>query len=275
MRTWSRLRSGAALLGVGALLGAAPVVPDPVLVEAVPDLPARLAIVPAVHQVDLRDDGVLVVHHIENGLAGEVVLGLDVTSAAAGPDGAPVPTEDPADGWRLPAGRVVLGPGERARVTSVATTPGVYRLAAAPGDGEPLVALVVVADTARPELDVATALTPDRAAVEVRSLGAPAVVEVRLRAGPALAPAPADQTVGPLVVMPDAPRQLTWDLDLPGIPWPQTVEVDVLVDDRTAASTSVRVWPSPAVGLVTLTLVLLGATAIRVALARRRRRRAG
>lgn len=260
MRTWSRLRIGAALLGAGALLAASPVIPDPVLVEPADDVADHLAIVPGVHRVELQAGGALVIHHVENGRDEGVELTLAAERVTAADDGAPVATGEPADGWRLPASRVALDPGERARVTSVASGPGVVRLTATPAGGTPLVAYVVVTESVPTELTTTSRLAGDGVEVELVSVAAPSLAEVRLRAAPPVGPALVDETTGPVVLLANTPRRLTWRLDLPAAPWPVRVEVDVLVDGVSVATSETRVWPAPGPWLAAAgALVVLGA----------------
>jgi hypothetical protein len=258
--------------------GAAPVAPDPILVEGPhDDLPPELALSPAVQRVEVGPRGARVTHRLAHGLDGRLDLALAVTTVEQGPDGAPLVGEPiGVDPLRLPADRVVLDPGEAATITSAAApgTTDAVAVTATPHDGEPLVAYVVLVpgghvDDLRVEL---TVHDNGEATAIVTSLGAPTVanvgLEVRGPVGPVLVSGRSD----PVLLLADAPRALDWQLELPPLPFPVTVTVTATPETGPEVAASTSAWLASGV-LIAVATALLVVSIVTLVVARRRRRR--
>jgi len=267
-------RSGAVILTAVAVLAAAPAVPSPVLVDEPGDLPARLELSPALQRVEVDpDDGAEIGHRLAQGLDGEVRLDLAATEVVSTDDG-PIGGEA-TEGLRLPADAVVLRTGERATIVSAVGPTAAGRalaLTATPTGGTPLTGLIALVPAGRPD-EVAADVRWDGESVTITatSLDAPAIVDIRLRLRGPLGGVRIDRVVGPLLLLPDEPRSVSWMVE--AIPVPLTATAVVVPSDGSTATATTRVPPRAEASSIAAAVAGIVALLLLVSLWRRTRRR--
>lgn len=269
------------LLAAATTTAAAPI-PAPVLVEGPLDVPPGVHLTPAVTAVDVGADGALVVHHLALGGGDRTTFHLEARGVTAGPDGMPRPGPV-TDAVRLPADEVTLDPGERATITSAivggaGSEDAVAVVAAPPGGASGAADATVVAYTILsdggappPTPSISGALAPDRLTVTLEATQVTAAT-LRVRLGAVGGPTVVDETFADLLVLADAPRQLTWELDLGPWPGPYRLEAVARAGDAGEERLERTVWPPAPVWLPVGALVIVVAALAAWLVARRRSR---
>lgn len=289
-------RSLLALLVAALVVGsptASLAIPGPVTVES-GTADGTVAIAPVGQVVSAAPgERVRVDLRLTNGGDATVAFSLAVRSVTVGDDGQPVPTDaddehlPSARAWiGLPAEAVSLAPGETAHLPLAVTTPTdaaprgyVAAVTAASTDLDPVVEvtsvlLVRLGPGEPPNADLTVLSDGGGAAAElvIASDVGTVIDEARIEVRSWASTTPLELDVGPIVVLPGAPRTIRAPFPLPRLPGGYRADASFrIADETTHVTTTVWLWHRGL--LLGLAALLLLATAATVAIAHRRRGR--